>query len=59
MSEIAIHVEGLSKRYRLGQRERYRALRGDLTRAATVPCEIVVVIGRNKTGKDYDGSRTI
>ena len=27
MSEPAIHVEGLGKRYRLGQRERYRAMR--------------------------------
>ena len=27
MNDVAIRVEGLDKRYRLGQRERYRALR--------------------------------
>lgn len=35
MSEPAIHVEGLGKRYRLGQRERYRAMRDVLAGAFT------------------------
>ena len=35
MSGTAIHVEGLGKRYRLGQRERYRAMRDVLARAFT------------------------
>jgi ABC-type polysaccharide/polyol phosphate transport system ATPase subunit len=35
MSETAIHVEGLGKRYRLGHQERYRAMRDVLTRAFT------------------------
>jgi lipopolysaccharide transport system ATP-binding protein len=35
MSEVAIHVEGLGKRYRLGPQERYRAMRDVLARAVT------------------------
>jgi lipopolysaccharide transport system ATP-binding protein len=37
MSESSIHVEGLGKRYRVGERERYVALRDVLTRAFTSP----------------------
>jgi lipopolysaccharide transport system ATP-binding protein len=37
MSEIVIHVEGLGKRYRVGERERYVALRDVLTHAFTAP----------------------
>jgi lipopolysaccharide transport system ATP-binding protein len=37
MSDIAIRVENLSKRYRIGQRERYYALRDILARALTAP----------------------
>lgn len=37
MSETVIHVEGLGKRYRVGERERYLALRDVLTRAFTAP----------------------
>ena len=33
MSKIVIRAEGLSKRYRVGERERYLALRDVLTRA--------------------------
>ena len=33
-SDIAIECEGIGKRYRLGERERYRTLRETLTRAA-------------------------
>ena len=35
MSETVIHAEGLGKRYRVGERERYLALRDVLTRAFT------------------------
>jgi ABC-type polysaccharide/polyol phosphate transport system ATPase subunit len=35
MSRSVIHVEGLGKRYRVGERERYLALRDVLTRAFT------------------------
>jgi hypothetical protein len=34
MSDIAIRVEGLGKRYRIGERERYKALRDVITDAA-------------------------
>ncbi len=37
MSEAIIHVEGLGKRYRIGERERYHALRDVLMRAITAP----------------------
>jgi ABC-type polysaccharide/polyol phosphate transport system ATPase subunit len=37
MKEIVIHVEGLGKRYRVGERERYLALRDVLTRAFAAP----------------------
>ena len=37
MSDIAIRAEGLSKRYRLGKRERYRTLRDTLTDALAAP----------------------
>jgi ABC-type polysaccharide/polyol phosphate transport system ATPase subunit len=37
MTEPVIHVEGLGKRYRIGERERYFALRDVLTRAFTAP----------------------
>lgn len=37
MSETVIHIEGLGKRYRIGERERYLALRDVVTRAFTAP----------------------
>jgi ABC-type polysaccharide/polyol phosphate transport system ATPase subunit len=37
MSEPVIHVQGLGKRYRVGERERYFALRDVLTRAFSAP----------------------
>src|SRR5881396_3770163 len=37
MSDIAIRCEGLSKQYRIGQQERYKALRDVITDAAVAP----------------------
>src|SRR5258706_3453951 len=37
MSDLAIRCEGLSKQYRIGERESYKALRDVLTDAATSP----------------------
>lgn len=37
MSDIAVRCAGLSKQYRIGQPERYRALRDVITDAATAP----------------------
>jgi len=39
MSNVAIHVEGLGKRYRIGQRERYKALRDTVTQALRAPLQ--------------------
>jgi lipopolysaccharide transport system ATP-binding protein len=41
MSEMAIHVDGLAKRYRIGQLEKYRALRDTLTDAMYMPARLV------------------
>lgn len=49
MSETVIHVEGLGKRYRVGERERYLALRDVLTRAFTAPFRR----GRERRTRDY------
>jgi len=37
MSDIAIRVQNLSKRYRIGQRERYYSLRDVLARTLNYP----------------------
>src|SRR5437016_3699902 len=37
MSDVVIHCEGISKQYRIGERERYRALRDVLTDAMRAP----------------------
>jgi lipopolysaccharide transport system ATP-binding protein len=37
MSDVVIHVDSLGKRYRIGERERYLALRDVLTRAIKAP----------------------
>ena len=36
-SDVAIRCEGLSKRYRIGKQERYKALRDVITDAAAAP----------------------
>src|SRR5499433_644486 len=41
MSDLAIHVKGLSKRYRIGVREKYPTLREALVRAASQPLRAV------------------
>ena len=40
MTEIAIRAEGLSKRYRIGERERYSALRDVLARTLRAPWKV-------------------
>jgi ABC-type polysaccharide/polyol phosphate transport system ATPase subunit len=49
VSETVIQVEGLGKRYRVGERERYLALRDVLTRAFTAPFRR----GRERRTRDY------
>jgi|RhiMetdeSRZDD1v2_1073273.scaffolds.fasta_scaffold21248_5 lipopolysaccharide transport system ATP-binding protein len=41
MSDLAIHVRGLSKRYRIGMREKYSTIREALVRAASQPIPAV------------------
>lgn len=41
MSDIAIRCEGLSKQYRIGKRERYKALRDVLTDGLSAPFRFV------------------
>jgi lipopolysaccharide transport system ATP-binding protein len=41
MSDIAIRCEGLSKQYRIGKRERYRALRDVLTDSLSAPFRLI------------------
>ena len=41
MSDVVIHVEKLSKRYRIGQRERYLALRDTLAHSLTAPFRLL------------------
>jgi ABC-type polysaccharide/polyol phosphate transport system ATPase subunit len=48
MSETVIRVEGLGKRYRVGERERYLALRDVITRVLTTPFRT-----RNPRTKDF------
>lgn len=48
MSEAVIHAEGIGKRYRVGERERYFALRDVLARAFTAPFKRTV-----RRPKDY------
>jgi lipopolysaccharide transport system ATP-binding protein len=50
MSDIAIRAEGLSKRYRLGTRERYRTLRDTITDTFTAP------FGRSRSAASSDGA---
>src|SRR5271156_2141764 len=49
MSETVIHAEGLGKRYRVGERERYLALRDVLTRAFTAPFRLA----QGRRTRDY------
>src|ERR1700684_3807206 len=49
MGENVIHVEELGKRYRVGEREQYLALRDVLTRAFTAPFRR----GRERRTRDY------
>ena len=50
MSDIAIKVEGLSKQYRIGEQERYRALRDVITDAAASPFRRLRSAFRNGNG---------
>ncbi|HWN11854.1 MAG TPA: ABC transporter ATP-binding protein [Pyrinomonadaceae bacterium] len=50
MTDIAIKCDGLSKQYRIGERESYKALRDVITDAATAPFRRVRSAMRNANG---------
>jgi len=52
MSDTAIRVENISKRYQLGRRERYKALRDTLTDMATAPFRAIRSMGSRKSASD-------
>ncbi len=56
MNDIAIRVEGLSKRYRIGHRERYYTLRDTLANAAAAPFRLLRPTGDGRLKTD-DGRR--
>lgn len=49
MSEFAIRAEGLGKKFRLGESERYKALRDTLTRAAAAPIRALARLASGRT----------
>ena len=53
MSDVAIRVENLGKRYRIGERERYLALRDVLTRAISAPARL---FGPRKPASSFNGN---
>lgn len=48
MSDAAIRVLGVGKRFRIGQRERYQTLRDSLVRAATAPARAATALWRRQ-----------
>lgn len=58
MSDIAIRVENLSKRYRIGQREPYRALRDVLARGFAAPFRAAALAFRRTPAATVDASVT-
>jgi lipopolysaccharide transport system ATP-binding protein len=49
MSQTVIHAEGLGKRYRIGQRERYLALRDVLANSLKAPWRLLGAAARNSS----------
>jgi lipopolysaccharide transport system ATP-binding protein len=55
MSDLTIRVEGLGKRYRIGQREPYKALRDVLAQASLAPFRWLRSQFGSRNGKNQDG----
>src|SRR5215471_5790782 len=53
MSDVAFRVDNLSKRYRLGRRERYVALRDVLARTVTSSVNLLRRNGEGASDRDY------
>src|SRR6266566_3122557 len=59
MSDIAINCEGLSKQYRIGERESYKALRDVLAGAAAAPFRRMrSAVDRRRTSADGNGNES-
>jgi lipopolysaccharide transport system ATP-binding protein len=56
MSQTVIRVEGLGKRYRIGERERYLALRDVVTRALRAPTRL---LARSSNGSNRGATNSI
>lgn len=54
MSDIAIHVEGLGKKYRIGQLQKYKAVRDVLAGALKAPVSAATSMFRSSNGRDQD-----
>ena len=59
MGDIAIRVEGISKQYRIGKREKYQTLRDTLTEAIAAPFRKAAKLLQGETTKDADLENTI
>ena len=61
MTDLAIHVEGLGKLYRIGQREPYKSLRDDLSAAIYAPLRHMGLMlnGRKSKISDQPTENTI
>ena len=55
MNDIAIRCEGLGKRYRIGEREKYKVLRDVLTDVAASPFRRLRSVFRNGNGHSPSG----
>jgi lipopolysaccharide transport system ATP-binding protein len=58
MTDVAIHCEGLAKQYRIGERERYRALRDVITDAITAPFRRVRSARKDSSNRNGSNEET-
>jgi lipopolysaccharide transport system ATP-binding protein len=56
VSDIAIHAENLGKLYRIGERQRYKALRDILTDALYAPFRAAASLLNGRNGQDHSAS---
>jgi lipopolysaccharide transport system ATP-binding protein len=54
MNDVAIHVENLGKRYRIGERQRYKALRDTLAGALHAPFRVAASLLNGRDGHNHN-----
>jgi lipopolysaccharide transport system ATP-binding protein len=59
MTDVAIHVENLGKRYRIGERQRYKALRDTLTDAVYAPFRVAASLLNGRNGHNRSASNAL